>query len=126
MKNLIVYISLTTFIFSCKKKESATNNPTPAVVTPQLSVKINGATYTCSSCYSASQSGGLRDVSFYLTSTEVIRFACSKVPVPGTYALSKSIFSPSLMFQNNFIISFLFINFCIKFCIFIILFYYQR
>ena len=105
MKNLILITSFSVLIFSCKKKESATTDPTPVAVspvTPQISVKVNGTTFTCSSCYSGSQSGGLRDVSFYISSTEVIRFGCSKVPSPGTYALSKSIFSPSLMYQNNF------------------------
>lgn len=104
MKNLILITFLAALIFSCKKKES-TPDPTPVVVNPvppQISVKVNGSTFTCSSCYSASQSGGLRDVSFYISSTEVIRFGCSKLPAPGTYPVSKSIFSPSIMYQNNF------------------------
>lgn len=104
MKYLFLISSLVVISFSCKKNNSVAPEPDPApiVVIPQISVKVNGATYTCSSCYSASQSGGLRDVSFYISSSEVIRFACSKIPTTGTYTLSKSIFSPSLMYQNNF------------------------
>lgn len=102
MKRIILFTCLITLNFSCKKKESTTVEPTPTVVSNQISVKVNSETYTCGNCYSASQSGGLRDVSFYISDTESIRFGCSKIPAVGTYTLSKSIFSPSLMYQNNF------------------------
>jgi hypothetical protein len=103
MKKVILLLFLAAFIGSCKKKADPEPEPiTPAPQEPQVSVKINGTAFSCSNCYSAYQSGGLRGVTFNLANNdELIRFSCSSLPAPGTYPLSKSTLFPSMMYQKN-------------------------
>lgn len=91
MKNKIVLLFLATvFVSACNKKKDdpePTPSPTPSYL---ISVKVNGAERKCNSCYSGSQSGGIRGSYFNLAGIgEQIYFSCTNLPAVGTHSLVK-------------------------------------
>ncbi len=74
---------------TCKKKKDE-EPEVPAPVAYTISVKIDGTEKHCNSCYSGSESGGLRGSYFYLSGfDEQVYLGCAALPTLGTHNLVK-------------------------------------
>lgn len=92
------------FSFACKKKKDTTepDAQTPQIVVPEISVKVDGTTFSCTTCSSTYLSGGLRGVTFATSSTsDQIQFRFSTMPSVGTYTLVKQ-GNPAMTYVKNF------------------------
>src|SRR6478752_8890428 len=85
MKKVILIFATMLFVTSCKDKKK--NDPTPTPVVNQVSVKINGAAFSCSICGNTYKSGGMSGVNFAEGTTNRFIFSITGFLAPGTYPL---------------------------------------
>jgi hypothetical protein len=102
MKKTVLLLIALVFFNGCKKEKVTEPEPiSPLPVTYLISVKVDGVEKRCNSCYSGSQSGGLRGSYFYLAGfDEQIYFSCSTLPAIGTHTLVKY-GKPYLLYSKN-------------------------
>jgi len=102
-KTFATIFILALLLVTCKKKEEAAASPTPspAPAKVQLKVKINGADYSCNTCFSSYLSGGLYGVNFAIgNSGDRFVFNFNALPAVGNYSLIK-FGDPSFNYQKN-------------------------
>jgi hypothetical protein len=85
MKTFIIGIISLLFITSCKEEKK--DDPVPVPVIPQVSVKINGTVFSCTSCGNTYSSGGLSGVNFAEGTLNRFIFSISGFLPAGTYTL---------------------------------------
>ncbi|WP_317899688.1 hypothetical protein [Aurantibacillus circumpalustris] len=85
MKKTILVFAALLFLIGCKKKKDP--EPTPVPVVNQISVKINGTDFSCSSCGNSYSSGGLGGINFFEGTSNRVIFSFSGFLAPGTYSL---------------------------------------
>jgi len=98
MKKLLVFMPLLIAAVSCKKDLPPVVAPTLPV--KQLSVKVNGSAEGCSTCYGGSSSGGTQEANFAISSNEAVRLFFEGIPPAGTYSLSSSNYSVSMIYER--------------------------
>jgi hypothetical protein len=88
MKKIIVLLLPLFLVLACKDKKKNDPVPTAPVEKPkQVSVKINGTEFSCSSCSNTYKSGGLSGVNINEGTSNRLLFGMSGFKKPGTYAL---------------------------------------
>ena len=102
MKQVFVVVVFATLLFSCKKKEDSSAEPTqqPVVTPPVVSVKVNGNdfTYNTTSSYFINPT---RAVNFLNNSTsEQVSIRFLSAPTTGTFTLVKY-GNPSIQYYKN-------------------------
>lgn len=85
MKKVIFILSSVLLLSACKDKKKTDPEPTPVV--NQISVKINGTAFNCSSCGNTYSSGNMSGVNFAEGTTNRFIFSISGFLAPGTYSL---------------------------------------
>ncbi len=85
MKKLILILSGVLLIASCKDKNKT--EPEPSAVVNQVSVKINGTVFSCTSCGNTYKSGDMSGVNFAEGTTNRFIFSITGFLPPGTYPL---------------------------------------
>jgi hypothetical protein len=85
MKKMILLLSGMLFIAACKDKN--TKEPAPAASNNQVSVKINGSVFSCTSCGNTYKSGNMSGVNFAEGTTNRFIFSITGFLSPGTYPL---------------------------------------
>ena len=85
MKKLIPLFLLITFFFGCKDKKK--NDPEPSPNVNQVSVKINGTSFSCTNCGNTYASGGSSGINFSEGGTNRFIFNMTGFLSPGTYPL---------------------------------------
>lgn len=85
MKKVIFILSSVLLLTACKDKKKTDPEPTPVV--NQISVKINGTAFSCSSCGNTYSSGNMSGVNFAEGTTNRFIFSVTGFLAPGTYSL---------------------------------------
>ncbi|MES2680422.1 MAG: hypothetical protein V4635_11075 [Bacteroidota bacterium] len=100
MKKILILTMIVAITVSCKKKKDE-EPEVPAPVVYTISVKVDGTEKHCNSCYSGSNSSGLRGSYFYLSGfDEEIYMGCSALPAVGQHNLVKY-GNPSLIYIKD-------------------------
>jgi hypothetical protein len=89
MNKILALFMVVAVAASCKKSDNnETEAPAPVVYT--FSVRVDGTVKNCNSCYSGSNSSGLRGSYFYLSGfDEQVYLGCATLPTLGTHNLVK-------------------------------------
>ena len=87
MKKIILASAVVLFIAACKDKKNDPEPIVPVVTEKQITVKINGTEFSCTSCGNTYNSGGLGGINFSEGTSNRFLFNITGFLKPGTYPI---------------------------------------
>lgn len=104
MKMIVPALAACLLLSGCKKEDKKSSGsestPVPAEVKKQVSVKINGTEFSCSTCANTYKSSGFNGINVRETNTDRFVLMYSGFMAPGTYPISPTD-NLSLIYEKN-------------------------
>lgn len=106
MKKIAILVLLAVFFTGCKEKKksdpqpASTTSSVPSTEKKQVSVKINGTEFSCSTCGNTYASGGMGGINFSEGGSNRFVFSFTGFLKPGTYPLVP-FGNPSFLYEKN-------------------------